>query len=71
MGMRQRVAARGGRFDIRRGELHGTDIRVVLPVPTVGVAREDSPGVDQVFEEAPRRVPDDTSAQGHAPVERL
>ncbi|MGE8476150.1 MAG: sensor histidine kinase, partial [Paraburkholderia hospita] len=71
MGMRQRVAARGGRFDIRRGELHGTDIRVVLPVPTVGVAREDSPGVDQIVEEAPRRVPDDTSAQGHAPVERL
>jgi signal transduction histidine kinase len=36
MGMRQRVAARGGRFDIRRGEQHGTDIRVALPVPTVG-----------------------------------
>ena len=71
MGMRQRVAARGGRFDIRRGELHGTDIRVVLPVPTVGVTGEDSPDVDQIVEQAPRRVPDDTSAQGHAPVERL
>ena len=40
MGMRQRVAARGGRFDIRRGDLHGTDIHVVLPVATVGVTKE-------------------------------
>ncbi|ACC70694.1 integral membrane sensor signal transduction histidine kinase [Paraburkholderia phymatum STM815] len=40
MGMRQRVAARGGRFDVRRGELHGTEIRVVLPVPTVGLIEE-------------------------------
>ncbi|SEK05058.1 Signal transduction histidine kinase [Paraburkholderia diazotrophica] len=40
MGMRQRVAARGGRFDIRRGDLRGTDIRVVLPVANVGAAQE-------------------------------
>jgi signal transduction histidine kinase len=31
LGMRQRVAARGGRFDIRRGTLNGTDIRVTMP----------------------------------------
>lgn len=41
MGMRQRVAARGGRFDIRRGELHGTAIHVSLPVPTAGAALEE------------------------------
>ncbi|MPW21811.1 sensor histidine kinase [Paraburkholderia sp. CNPSo 3157] len=40
MGMRQRVAARGGRFDIRRGDLRGTDIRVVLPVANVSGAQE-------------------------------
>ncbi|MDE1183864.1 sensor histidine kinase [Paraburkholderia sp.] len=32
LGMRQRVAARGGRFDIRRGVPNGTDIDVVMPV---------------------------------------
>lgn len=31
LGMRQRVAARGGRFDIRRGEHGGTTIRVAMP----------------------------------------
>ena len=71
MGMRQRVAARGGRFDIRRGELHGTDIHVVLPVPTVRGTKEDSLGVDRIVEEAPGTVPDSTSTQGHAPAERL
>jgi signal transduction histidine kinase len=29
--MRQRVAAHGGRFDIRRGVPRGTDIHVVMP----------------------------------------
>ncbi|CAG9266520.1 Signal transduction histidine kinase [Paraburkholderia caribensis] len=71
MGMRQRVAARGGRFDIRRGELHGTDIHVVLPVPTVRGTKEDSLGVDRIVEEAPGTVPDSTGTQGHAPAERL
>ncbi|MEC5405887.1 sensor histidine kinase [Paraburkholderia sp. MPAMCS5] len=31
LGMRQRVAAHGGRFDIRRGVPKGTDIHVVMP----------------------------------------
>lgn len=31
LGMRQRVAAHGGRFDIRRGAPSGTDIHVVMP----------------------------------------
>ncbi|CAG4898219.1 hypothetical protein R52603_02788 [Paraburkholderia saeva] len=31
LGMRQRVAARGGHFDIRRGAAGGTDIRVTMP----------------------------------------
>ncbi|MDR6410588.1 UNVERIFIED_ORG: signal transduction histidine kinase [Burkholderia sp. 1595] len=31
LGMRQRVAAHGGRFDIRRGVPNGTDIHVVMP----------------------------------------
>jgi signal transduction histidine kinase len=31
LGMRQRVAARGGHFDIRRGTAGGTDIRVTMP----------------------------------------
>jgi len=43
----------------------------VLPVPTVGAARQADQGIDQIVEQAPRPAPDDTSAQGHAPVERL
>jgi signal transduction histidine kinase len=35
LGMRQRVAARGGRFEIQRGAAGGTDIRVELPLPLV------------------------------------
>jgi signal transduction histidine kinase len=31
LGMRQRVAAHGGQFDIRRGVPRGTDIHVVMP----------------------------------------
>ncbi|WP_144156588.1 sensor histidine kinase [Paraburkholderia sp. BCC1885] len=31
LGMRQRVAAHGGRFDIQRGVPNGTDIHVVMP----------------------------------------
>ncbi|WGS51831.1 sensor histidine kinase [Paraburkholderia sp. D15] len=31
LGMRQRVAAHGGRFDIRRGEPNGTEIDVTMP----------------------------------------
>jgi signal transduction histidine kinase len=31
LGMRQRVAAHGGRFDIRRAVPKGTDIHVVMP----------------------------------------
>jgi signal transduction histidine kinase len=64
MGMRQRVAARGGRFDIRRGELHGTDIRVVLPVPTVGVTN-----LEQSNELRDGSVA--VARDQHTPVERL
>ena len=70
MGMRQRVAARGGRFDIRRGNPHGTDIRVVLPVPTVGVTKQmEQPGqrgasVDDARDDSVASSPD-------TPVERL
>jgi signal transduction histidine kinase len=35
LGMRQRVAARGGRFEIGRGASGGTDIRVEMPLPRV------------------------------------
>jgi signal transduction histidine kinase len=42
LGMRQRVAAHGGRFEIRRGDVHGTDIHVVMPVPAASVS-EDAP----------------------------
>ncbi|WP_460902694.1 sensor histidine kinase [Paraburkholderia jirisanensis] len=35
LGMRQRVAARGGRFEIGRGAAGGTDIRIEMPLPVV------------------------------------
>jgi signal transduction histidine kinase len=48
LGMRQRVAAHGGRFEIRRGDLHGTDIHVVMPAPVTSAGRDEpdaaSPG---------------------------
>jgi signal transduction histidine kinase len=41
LGMRQRVAARGGRFEIRRGDTQGTDIHVVMPLAcTAAMAAE-------------------------------
>ncbi len=43
LGMRQRVAARGGHFDIRRGVAGGTDIRVTMPtVSTIMPSSEAS-----------------------------
>jgi hypothetical protein len=64
MGMRQRVAARGGRFDIRRGNPHGTDIRVVLPVASVSVEIQAVP-----LAEDPQQRNEDAPA-GQAPIER-
>lgn len=78
MGMRQRVAARGGRFDIRRGELHGTDIHVVLPIATVreapadgGTDREQAPGRDNADASLPRGEDTIGSPVGRASVTRL
>jgi len=42
LGMRQRVAAHGGQFDIRRGVPRGTDIHVVMP----SVSTSAQPGSD-------------------------
>ncbi len=39
LGMRQRVAAHGGRFDIRRGVPNGTDIHVVMPCVSTATPR--------------------------------
>lgn len=49
LGMRQRVAARGGRFDVRRGTPNGTEIDVVMPtglVPGVGSSVTATPFAD-------------------------
>ncbi len=40
--MRQRVAARGGRFDIRRGTPGGTDIRVTMPTASTAASATDA-----------------------------
>jgi signal transduction histidine kinase len=37
LGMRQRVAAHGGQFDIHRGERGGTDVHVVMPCARNGM----------------------------------
>ncbi|HEY3596523.1 MAG TPA: sensor histidine kinase [Paraburkholderia sp.] len=42
LGMRQRVAARGGRFDIRRGDAGGTDIHVAMPVAAAPAPEPES-----------------------------
>ncbi|MBP0594250.1 sensor histidine kinase [Paraburkholderia sp. LEh10] len=67
MGMRQRVAARGGRFDIRRGDPRGTDIRVVLPVANTGATSAES-GEGRSADEAGGRAP---GQHTDAPVGRL
>jgi signal transduction histidine kinase len=41
--MRQRVAAHGGRFDIRRGVPNGTDIHVVMPSASTATPSVDFP----------------------------
>ncbi|MFC0575788.1 ATP-binding protein [Paraburkholderia solisilvae] len=41
LGMRQRVAAHGGRFEIRRGARHGTDIQVVMPAPVTSAGHDE------------------------------
>jgi signal transduction histidine kinase len=46
LGMRQRVAAHGGRFDIRRGVLSGTDIHVVMPCVSSARPSVDAPPAD-------------------------
>ncbi len=46
LGMRQRVAARGGRFDIRRGVPSGTDIHVVMPCVSSATSSADAPPAD-------------------------
>jgi len=51
LGMRQRVAAHGGRFDIRRGVPGGTDIHVVMPSTSTAA----QPGSDA--SPAPLRTP--------------
>jgi signal transduction histidine kinase len=43
LGMRQRVAAHGGRFDIQRGVPNGTDIHVVMPSVSTATPSMDSP----------------------------
>ncbi|MBB5468670.1 signal transduction histidine kinase [Paraburkholderia sp. CI2] len=43
LGMRQRVAAHGGRFDIRRGAQNGTDIDVVMPSASAATPSVDQP----------------------------
>jgi signal transduction histidine kinase len=43
LGMRQRVAAHGGRFEIRRGALSGTDIDVVMPSVSTATPSVDLP----------------------------
>ena len=43
LGMRQRVAAHGGRFDIQRGVPSGTDIHVVMPSVSTATPSMDSP----------------------------
>jgi signal transduction histidine kinase len=43
LGMRQRVAAHGGRFDIRRGVPNGTDIHVVMPCVSTTASALDAP----------------------------
>ncbi|MGF6772757.1 signal transduction histidine kinase [Paraburkholderia sp. GAS199] len=43
LGMRQRVAAHGGRFDIRRGVPNGTDIDVVMPSVSTATPSVDLP----------------------------
>ncbi len=66
MGMRQRVAARGGRFEIRRGDLRGTDIRVVLPVanaPDVSNAWNASPHVKATLDEPGLKAPNEAPNQ--------
>ena len=43
LGMRQRVAAHGGRFDIRRGVPNGTDIHVEMPSVSTATPSVDLP----------------------------
>jgi signal transduction histidine kinase len=43
LGMRQRVAAHGGRFDIQRGVPNGTDIHVVMPSVSTATPSIDLP----------------------------
>jgi signal transduction histidine kinase len=43
LGMRQRVAAHGGRFDIQRGVPNGTDIHVVMPSVSTATPSVDLP----------------------------
>jgi len=43
LGMRQRVAAHGGRFEIRRGVQSGTDIDVVMPSVSTATPSVDLP----------------------------
>jgi len=43
LGMRQRVAARGGHFDIHRGVPDGTDIHVVMPCVRSAAPSADAP----------------------------
>ncbi|HZZ13869.1 MAG TPA: sensor histidine kinase [Paraburkholderia sp.] len=43
LGMRQRVAAHGGRFDIRRGAPNGTDIHVTMPSASSATPSVDLP----------------------------
>ncbi|MEW9580032.1 sensor histidine kinase [Paraburkholderia sp. DGU8] len=43
LGMRQRVAAHGGRFDIRRGVPNGTEIDVVMPGVSTATPSVDVP----------------------------
>ncbi|WP_425605949.1 sensor histidine kinase [Paraburkholderia sejongensis] len=58
LGMRQRVAAHGGRFEIRRGPHNGTDIDVVMPsastaTPSVDVRQEIPPAVPPTASQNP------------------
>ncbi|WP_408524222.1 sensor histidine kinase [Paraburkholderia fungorum] len=43
LGMRQRVAAHGGHFDIRRGVPNGTDIHVIMPSVSTATPSVDLP----------------------------
>lgn len=47
LGMRQRVAAHGGRFDIKRGVPNGTDIYVVMPGVSSATPSVDLPSTTQ------------------------